>query len=86
MRSYRIVLVAQDGRWSFAESGQTISGAAVVSARLGLDWGRGEFYVFGENLLDQKYTTLNQPFTFPPTVFGVSYARGFVGLGASARF
>jgi iron complex outermembrane receptor protein len=59
----------------------------LVSARLGIDWGRGEAYIFGENLLDQKYMTLNQPFTFPPTVFGVSYARGaVVGVGTSVRF
>lgn len=59
----------------------------LVSARLGVDWGRGEAYVFGENLLDQKYMTINQYFSLPPTVFGASYARGaIVGVGASVRF
>jgi iron complex outermembrane receptor protein len=59
----------------------------LVSARLGIDWGRGEAYIFGENLLDKKYMTVNQYFTLPPTVFGASYARGaVVGLGTSVRF
>ncbi len=60
----------------------------LVSARLGIDWERGEAYVFGENLLDQEYKTVNQYFNGPPpTVFGVSYARGAtVGVGASVRF
>lgn len=59
----------------------------LVSARLGVDWGRGEAYIFGENLLDKKYMTINQYFSLPPTVFGASYARGAtVGVGATVRF
>lgn len=61
----------------------------LVSARIGVDWGGGETYIFGENLLDQQYMTVNQYFdpTIPPTVFGASYARGqVIGVGAALRF
>lgn len=74
-------------RYTDAANFGPLGAVHLVSARLGIDWGRAEAYVFGENLLDQKYMTVNQYFTLPPTVFGASYARGAtVGAGASVRF
>ena len=64
--------------------------AHIVSARAGLDWGGGEAYLFGDNLLDKEYMTIKDRFGTDPAgnpVFGVSYARGAtVGAGASIRF
>jgi iron complex outermembrane receptor protein len=76
------------GRFTDAGNWGELDAAHLVSARLGVDWGKGEAYVFGENLLDQKYMTVNQYFNGPPpTVFGASYARGqVIGIGASVRF
>lgn len=63
----------------------------LVSARVGVDWGSGEAYLFGENLLDKQYMNVKDRFGTDPTsgspVFGVSYARGAtLGAGVKLRF
>ncbi len=63
----------------------------IISARIGLEWERGEAYIFGDNLLDRRNTNLAQPFgTSVITgnrVYGASYSRGLVaGLGATLRY
>lgn len=63
----------------------------LLSARLGVDWGNGEAYLFGENLLDKEYMTVKDRFGTDPAsgspVFGVSYARGAtLGAGVKLRF
>lgn len=63
----------------------------LVSARLGMRWGNGEIYLFGENLLDERYLTVRQPYgvaagTTTP-VYGVSYDRGrLIGVGMTVTF
>jgi iron complex outermembrane receptor protein len=74
-----------DERYTDAGNLGVLEPVHLVSARLGVDWGRGEAYIFGENLLDKKYMTVNQIIT--PPIFSASYARGLVaGVGASVRF
>lgn len=67
-----------------------IDPAHIVSTRFGIDWGGGEAYVFGENLLNKKYMTANQPYgqaADGTPLFGATYARGaVVGVGAAVRF
>ncbi|HBO1307487.1 TonB-dependent receptor [Pseudomonas aeruginosa] len=62
----------------------------LISARLGIDWGDGEFYLFGDNLLDKRYMTIKDRFGTDPQgqpVYGVSYARGAtLGVGMVLRF
>ena len=63
----------------------------LVSARLGVDLGFGEAYLFGDNILDDEFLTSNVPFnatpTSAPTVFAVTFDRGrVVGGGVSIRF
>ncbi|NJL08046.1 MAG: TonB-dependent receptor [Methylacidiphilales bacterium] len=61
----------------------------LVSGRLGFDWGGGEAYVFGENLLDQQYLILSQVINLSGTsaLRGSAWSRGaVVGLGAAVRF
>jgi iron complex outermembrane recepter protein len=70
---------------------QQLSSVNLVSARVGFDWKGKEFYVFGQNLLNQQYMTVNQPLgTSASTgnqIFGASYARGaVVGVGIQAKF
>lgn len=38
----------------------------LISARLGIDWGDGEFYLFGDNLLDKRYMTIKDRFGTDP--------------------
>jgi iron complex outermembrane receptor protein len=76
-----------DQRYSDAGNLGVVPAFHLLSGRIGFDWGGGEVYVFGNNLLDQRYMTVNQYFTYPPTIYGASYARGAViGGGASVRF
>lgn len=62
-----------------------------MSARLGMRRGNGEIYLFGENLPDERYLTVRQPYgvaagTATP-VYGVSHHRGrVVGLGMTVTF
>ncbi|MDC7788204.1 TonB-dependent receptor [Rhodoplanes sp. TEM] len=61
----------------------------LVSARLGFDWGGGEAYVFGENLLDQQYLILTQLINLSgnSAIRGSAWSRGaVVGVGAAVRF
>lgn len=61
------------------------------SARLGLEWEKGEAYIFGENLLDKRCVSFAQPYgtsvlTGTP-VYGAAYARGAtIGAGTSLKF
>lgn len=76
-----------DQRYTDAGNFGVVPAFHLLSGRIGLDWGGGEVYLFGNNLLNQRYMTVNQYFTFPPTIYGASYARGaVVGAGASVRF
>lgn len=67
-----------------------LEAAHLVSARLGVDWGAGEIYIFGENLLDEDYLTVRQPYgsdSFGTPIYGVAYDRGrVVGVGMTVRF
>lgn len=63
----------------------------LLSARIGVDWKGKEFYAFGQNLLNQQYTTVNQPFGASAVtggqILGASWARGAViGVGLQAKF
>lgn len=63
----------------------------IVSARLGLEWERGEAYIFGDNLLNKRNTVFAQPYgtsvVTGNTVYGATYSRGLVaGIGATLRY
>ncbi|MFT4090942.1 MAG: TonB-dependent receptor [Asticcacaulis sp.] len=62
----------------------------LVAARLSLNWGDGEAYLFGDNLLGERYMTIKERFgtnSEGQPVFGVSYSRGATwGAGVSLRF
>lgn len=63
----------------------------LLSARIGVDLKGKELYVFGQNLLNQQYMTINQPYgTSAVTggqIFGASWVRGaVVGVGLQATF
>nr|WP_081382323.1 TonB-dependent receptor [Rhodovulum visakhapatnamense] len=63
----------------------------LVSARVGFDWGNTQVYIFGRNLLDEKYLTVRQPYgtaagTSTPA-YGVTQDRGRVlGVGMTVTF
>jgi len=78
-------------RYTDAANIGQLSSVNLVSARVGFDWKGKEFYVFGQNLLNQQYMTVNQPFGTSAftgnQIFGASYARGaVVGVGIQAKF
>ncbi len=78
-------------RYSDAGNQAKLPPVHLVSARLGLSWEKGEVYLFGENLLDKRYTLFAQPFgtsvVSGAPVFGATYARGAtLGAGASLKF
>jgi iron complex outermembrane receptor protein len=78
-------------RYTDASNTGELEPAHVVSARLGVDWGGGEAYLFGDNLIGKQYMTIKDRFGMDPsgtsTVFGVSYARGRTfGAGITLRF
>lgn len=77
-------------RFTDASNFGKLEPAHILSARLGVDWGGGEAYVFGDNLLDKKYMTIKERFGSDAAgdpVFGVSFARGAsFGVGLSFRF
>lgn len=57
----------------------------LVSGRIGLEFEKGELYLFGENLLDEQYT-LNAQY-YAPGVSSALPARGsVVGVGSLIRF
>lgn len=63
----------------------------LLSARIGIDWKGKELYAFGQNLLNQQYTIVNQPFGASAVtgnqILGASWARGaVVGVGLQAKF
>lgn len=63
----------------------------LLSARIGVDWKGKELYAFGQNLLNQQYTIVNQPFGASAVtgnqILGASWARGaVVGVGLQAKF
>ena len=63
----------------------------LLSARIGIDWKGKELYAFGQNLLNQQYTIVNQPFGASAVtgnqILGASWARGAViGVGLQAKF
>jgi iron complex outermembrane receptor protein len=63
----------------------------IVSARLGLEWEKGEAYIFGDNLLNKRNTVFAQPYgtsvVTGNTVYGATYSRGVTaGLGATVRY
>lgn len=64
--------------------------AHLVASRVGVDFGNGEVYLFGENLLDEEYLTIKERFGTDADgnpVFGVSYARGLTfGVGMALYF
>lgn len=76
--------------WDPGNFGQ-IDPAHLISARLAVDFGFGEAYLFGDNILDDDFVTSNIPFnatpTSAPTVFAATFDRGrVVGAGVSIRF
>ncbi|MBQ1784514.1 MAG: TonB-dependent receptor [Gammaproteobacteria bacterium] len=77
-------------RYTDASNFGKLDPAHLISARLGIDWGDGELYLFGDNLLNKQYMTIKDRFGTDAQgepVFGVSYARGAtLGVGASLRF
>ncbi|WP_179404971.1 TonB-dependent receptor [Burkholderia guangdongensis] len=77
-------------RYTDASNFGKLAPAHLISARVGLDWGDGEIYLFGDNLLGKKYMTIKERFGTDAQgnpVFGASYARGAtVGLGAILYF
>jgi iron complex outermembrane receptor protein len=78
-------------RYSEAGNLAQLKPVHLLSARLGVEWEKGEAYLFGENLLDKRYVTFAQPYgnsvlTGGP-VYGTVYARGAtMGVGASLKF
>ncbi len=57
----------------------------LVSGRIGLEFDKGELYLFGDNLLDEQYTINAQPYV--PGVSSALPARGrVVGIGSLIRF
>ena len=78
-------------RYSEAGNLEKLKAVHLLSARLGVEWEKGEAYLFGENLLDKRYVTFAQPYgtsvlTGGP-VSGAVYARGAtMGVGASIKF
>lgn len=63
----------------------------IVSARLGLEWEKGEAYIFGDNLLNKRNTVFAQPYgtsvVTGNTVYGATYSRGLTaGIGATVRY
>jgi iron complex outermembrane receptor protein len=78
-------------RYSEAGNLAKLKAVHLLSARLGVEWEKGEAYIFGENLLDKRYVTFAQPYgtsvlTGAP-VYGAVYARGAtIGAGASLKF
>ncbi|UXM96479.1 TonB-dependent receptor (plasmid) [Bartonella sp. HY329] len=77
-------------RYTNATNTGKLNPAHIVSARFGLDWGSGEFYVFGDNLLNKQYLNIKEYFgtnADGQSIFGVSYARGATyGAGIAVRF
>lgn len=72
-------------RYTDAENSGGLAPVHLVAARLGIDWGDGEIYLFGDNLLNKEYMTIRQEFGQP--VYGVSYARGAtLGVGMVLHF
>lgn len=78
-------------RYSEAGNLAKLKPVHLLSARLGVEWEKGEAYLFGENLLDKRYVTFAQPYgtsvlTGGP-VYGTVYARGAtMGVGAAIKF
>ncbi|WP_162246265.1 TonB-dependent receptor [Bosea sp. Leaf344] len=78
-------------RFSDAGNVGKLKAVHLVSARLGVEWEKGEAYLFGENLLDKRNLNVSQPYgnsaiTGAP-ISGVVYSRGAtVGAGASLKF
>ncbi|WP_353182093.1 TonB-dependent receptor [Bosea sp. (in: a-proteobacteria)] len=78
-------------RYSEAGNLAKLKAVHLLSARLGVEWEKGEAYLFGENLLDKRYVTFAQPYgtsvlTGAP-VYGTVYARGAtMGVGAAIKF
>ncbi len=78
-------------RYSEAGNLARLKAVHLLSARLGVEWEKGEAYLFGENLLDKRYVTFAQPYgtsvlTGAP-VYGTVYARGVtMGVGAAIKF
>jgi iron complex outermembrane receptor protein len=78
-------------RYSEAGNLSKLKAVHLLSARLGLEWEKGEAYIFGENLLDKRYVSFAQPYGTSvlsgAPVYGAVYARGAtIGAGTSLKF
>lgn len=77
-------------RYTDASNFGKLEPAHIVSARLSVDWGGGEAYLFGDNLLNREFMTIKERMGTDAAgapVFGVSYARGMTfGAGVNLRF
>ena len=76
----------------FAEAGNLflLDASHLLAARAGLEWEKREFYLFGNNLLNEETISFGQVYGLSAStgeqISGVSYVRGRTfGLGAKVR-